>query len=97
MARNTSLNIVNKAVLAAVLLLGVLAAQGAQAFDFNDVAKAAQTLSTRSYRKPVDNLPKEIKALNYDQYSDITYRQGGTNHTFQSDSDEIRVGVLFNF
>lgn len=73
-SRNTSLKIVNKAVLAAGFLFGVLAAQSAKALDFSDVAKVAQTLSTKSYRKPVDNLPKEIKALNYDQYSDITYR-----------------------
>jgi len=28
---------------------------------------------------------------------DIGYRQGGSDHTFQSDSDEIRVAMLFNF
>src|ERR1700732_2810653 len=57
--------------LVAGLLLG---ATTAQAFDFNDVVKQAQTLSTKSYKKPTDNLPKEIKALTYDQYTDITYR-----------------------
>jgi glucans biosynthesis protein len=59
----------------AVLLAGLLLnAAAAQAFDFNDVVKQAQALSAKSYKKPTENLPKEIKALNYDQYSDITYR-----------------------
>jgi glucans biosynthesis protein len=57
--------------LSAGLLLG---ASAAQAFDFNDVAKQAQALSGKSYKKPVENLPKDIKALNYDQYTDITYK-----------------------
>lgn len=59
---------------AAAVMLVVFAAFNAQAFDFNDVVKQAQALSTRSYKKPVEALPKEIKALSYEQYSDITYR-----------------------
>lgn len=73
-ASMASVNLARKAVLAAGLLFGVMAAQTAAAFDFNDVAKAAQSLSAKSYKKPAENLPKDLKALNYDQYSDITYR-----------------------
>jgi glucans biosynthesis protein len=57
--------------LLAGLLLG---AATAQAFDFGDVVRQAQTLSAKSYKKPSENLPKDIKALTYDQYTDITYR-----------------------
>jgi glucans biosynthesis protein len=74
MARTASAHVVRKLALLAGFLLGAAGVQGAQAFDFNDVAKAAQSLSTKSYKKPVENLPKDIKALNYDQYTDITYR-----------------------
>ncbi|MDB5777337.1 MAG: mdoG [Herbaspirillum sp.] len=59
----------------ALLLAGLLlAAASAHAFDFNDVVRDAQALSTKSYKRPVDNLPKDVKALSYDQYTDITYR-----------------------
>jgi glucans biosynthesis protein len=74
MARTASANVARKVALLASLLLGVATVQTAQAFDFNDVVKSAQSLSTKSYRKPTENLPKDIKALNYDQYTDITYR-----------------------
>src|ERR1700710_2471097 len=64
------------AFLAGLLLgaIGLTTATMAQAFDFGDVGKQAQTLSTKTKKKPSDNLPKEIKALTYDQYTDITYR-----------------------
>lgn len=75
MARIASASMRGRSGLArAALLAGLLlSAAAAQAFDFNDVVKQAQALSGKSYKKPVENLPKEIKALNYDQYTDITY------------------------
>lgn len=58
--------------LASALCLA-LAANGASAFDFADVAQRAKVLSQSAYEKPATNLPKTIKNLNYDQYRDIRF------------------------
>jgi glucans biosynthesis protein len=50
------------------LSVALMAAHGAAAaFDFNDVAARAKALAGKSYKKPAERLPKEVKELNYDQ------------------------------
>lgn len=46
----------------------------AQAFDFNEVAKRAEQLAASPFKKPADNLPKELQSLSYDQYRDIRFK-----------------------
>jgi glucans biosynthesis protein len=43
-------------------------------FGFDDVAERARRLSAVTYKLPDANLPKELKALDYDQYRDIRYK-----------------------
>ena len=56
---------------AALLLAAVLPAQ---AFDFEDVARRAQTLAAKSYEAPDMKLPGPINDLSYDQYRDIRFK-----------------------
>lgn len=44
-------------------------------FGFEQVAAKAQTLARQSYQAPADDLPSELKELNYDQYRDIRFKQ----------------------
>ena len=60
------------AALLTVLLL-VLAAQAAWAFDFNDVAQRAKELAAAPYKRG-PGLPKELQGLDYDRYRDIRYK-----------------------
>ncbi len=57
-----------------LLAFALLWAQLALGFDFNDVAARAEQLAAAPYKKPVDNLPKELENLNYDQFRDIRYK-----------------------
>ena len=43
----------------------------APAFDFGDVIKRAEQLAGAAYQKPGSNLPKDLQALDYDQYWSI--------------------------
>ncbi|MBI3902452.1 MAG: glucan biosynthesis protein G [Nitrosomonadales bacterium] len=54
-------------------LLG-LAAGNVFAFDFADVAQRAKALAAAPYETSNTDLPKELKALGYDQYRDIRFR-----------------------
>lgn len=64
------------------LLCSLLLATGAMlplwaqaaAFGFEDVAARAQKLSQRDYSAPANDLPKELKELDYDQYRDIRFK-----------------------
>ncbi|MES2683741.1 MAG: glucan biosynthesis protein G [Pseudomonadota bacterium] len=49
-----------------------LAAQAA--FGFEQVAARAQELAQRDYAAPSNDLPKELKELDYDQYRDIRFK-----------------------
>jgi glucans biosynthesis protein len=65
--------------LRAVLLVFVLLACGtpaesALAFGFDDVARVAEQLAAAPYKKPADNLPKELTGLTQEQYHSIRYR-----------------------
>lgn len=61
----------------AIVCAGLLLATAAQAapFGFEQVAAQAQKLAQQSYQAPADNLPSELKELNYDQYRDIRFKQ----------------------
>ena len=59
-------------LLVSVLLL-VLAAQGAWAFDFDDVAQRAKELAATPYKRG-PGLPAELQGLDYDRYRDIRFR-----------------------
>ncbi len=63
-------------VLAAILLsaIAVLPVSARAAFGFEDVAARAQTLAQRDYAAPSNDLPKELKELDYDQYRDIRFK-----------------------
>jgi glucans biosynthesis protein len=55
------------------LILGLMPATAALAFDFNDVAAKAKQLASTAYKKPPSNLPKPVSNLSYDQYRDIRF------------------------
>jgi glucans biosynthesis protein len=64
-----------KTLLAALLLAaGTLLSHAALAFDFDDVAKRAKTLSEKPFVRPDAKLPKVLTDLNYDQYRQIKYK-----------------------
>jgi glucans biosynthesis protein len=46
----------------------------ALAFDFGDVAERARELAATPFKKPIDNLPRELQNLSYDQYRDIRFK-----------------------
>lgn len=54
-------------------LLG-LGCENALAFDLADVAQRAKALAEAGYKNSSVELPKELKALSYDQYKDIRFR-----------------------
>jgi glucans biosynthesis protein len=54
-----------------VAVLATLHTGVALAFDFSDVMKRAEQLAGAPYQKPSSNLPKELQALDYDQYWSI--------------------------
>ena len=54
-----------------LLLAGALCSVGAQAFDFNDVAKRARTLAQKPYKKPDDKLPPALQNLSSQKYREI--------------------------
>jgi glucans biosynthesis protein len=64
---------------AAMLLLLAVSAlpRIALAFDFDDVAKAAEQLAGQPWKKPAADLPRELASLSYQQYRDIRYRPEG--------------------
>ena len=51
-----------------------ISAQSALAFGFDDVARSAEQLASAAYKKPADNLPKELTSLTQEQYHSIRYR-----------------------
>jgi len=57
----------------ASFLYCLFASTAAMAFGFNDVALRAKQLAAEPYKKPANNLPKELLNLTYDQYRDIRY------------------------
>src|SRR3546814_16368399 len=64
-----------KVFLATLLLTaGTLISHAALAFDFDDVAKRAKTLSDKPFVRPETKLPKVLTDLNYDQYQQIKYK-----------------------
>lgn len=58
----------------AIFLLCAVGVAPAWAFDFDDVAQRAQALAGDPYKKPDQNLPRELTDLSYDQYRDIRYK-----------------------
>lgn len=46
----------------------------ALAFNFSDVAQRAEKLAGAAFKKPADNLPKELQSINYDKYRDIRFK-----------------------
>jgi glucans biosynthesis protein len=46
----------------------------ALAIDFSDIAQRAEKLAATAYKKPADNLPKDMKSLSYDNYRDIRFK-----------------------
>ena len=60
---------------AALTALLAFHANNAAAFDFNDVAVRAKALAGKSYKKPADKLPKEIKDLSYEQANQLHFKQ----------------------
>jgi glucans biosynthesis protein len=59
---------------AIVLALTLLPCISSHAFNFYDVARKAQKLSTSSYKPPQKNVSKTLENLTYEQYTDIRYR-----------------------
>lgn len=59
-----------RSLLAALLLLPALAA----GFGFEDVDRRAAALAARAYQAPKADLPQALRALSYDQYRDIRFR-----------------------
>ena len=57
-----------------VAALLVVATASAGAFGLDDVGPRASSLAARSYKAPVDNMPTQLRELDYDAYRDIRYR-----------------------
>jgi periplasmic glucans biosynthesis protein len=59
-----------------IALLGWLGlpCANAAAFDFADVAQRAKALANAAYKPASVDIPKELKALSYEQYRDIRFR-----------------------
>ena len=57
-----------------VAALLVVATASAGAFGLDDVGARASSLAARSYKAPVDNMPTQLRELDYDAYRDIRYR-----------------------
>ncbi len=55
-------------------LAGFFSAQLAFAFNFEDVADQARSLSQESYSAPSSNLPDSLKQLDFKHYSDIQFK-----------------------
>lgn len=51
----------------------LLWADPAHAFGFPDVTQRAEKLATTAFKKPADNLPKELQTISYDRYRDIRF------------------------
>jgi glucans biosynthesis protein len=58
----------------AVLCLAALFGNAARAFDFDDLARKAQSQARRAYRPPTSQAPPELQALTYDEYRYIRFR-----------------------
>jgi glucans biosynthesis protein len=57
------------------MMTGVLLSGGiAHALDFAEIAERARQLAEAAYQKPATPLPKELQALDYDQYWSIRFR-----------------------
>ena len=56
------------------LCLAALHSSAASAFDFEDVARRAESLSRQPYRAPSREAPAELQALTYDEYRYIRFR-----------------------
>lgn len=52
----------------------LLWAHPALALDFNDIAQRAEQLAASPFKKPADNLPRELVNLDYDKYRDIRFK-----------------------
>lgn len=63
-----------RALWRSVVAVGLALPGIALAFGFDDVAKAAEQLAAQPWKEPQSNVPKELRSLNYEQYSDIRYR-----------------------
>jgi periplasmic glucans biosynthesis protein len=55
-------------------MLMLLWAQTALGFDYADVIARAEQLAAAPYKKPAENLPKELEGLDYDRYRDIRFK-----------------------
>ena len=56
------------------LSLAALHSDAVSAFDFDDVARKAESQARQPYRAPSRQAPPELQALNYDQYRYIRFR-----------------------
>lgn len=61
-------------LVAALALCGMLRSPGAGAFGFADVASRAKDLAANPYKKQEQDLPDDLRNLDYDQYRDIRYK-----------------------
>ncbi len=57
------------------LVVGLLAAAPADAFNFFDVARRAKELSTEKYKAQTSRLPKELRELKFAEYQQIQLRR----------------------
>lgn len=80
-----------------VLLLRPLGAEAA--FGFEAVASRAQALSQQDYAAPSNDLPKELRELDYDQYRDIRFKQAQSVWRKQNLPFELQLfhpGLYYN-
>jgi glucan biosynthesis protein len=56
------------------LCLAALHSSAVSAFDFEDVARKAESQARRPYRPPSRQAPPELQALTYDEYMAREYR-----------------------
>ncbi len=71
---NLSLAAFRLLCICALSIFGALPIAAHAAFGFEDVASRAQKLAQQGYNAPSNDLPKELKDLDYDQYRDIRFK-----------------------
>lgn len=95
--RSVSLSVHFSALL--LTLLAIAPASVHAAFGFETVAQRAQQLAQKDYVAPSNDLPKELQALDYDQYRDIRFKPAASVWRKQALPFELQLfhpGLYYN-
>jgi glucans biosynthesis protein len=74
-----------------VVVAALVVSASVHAFDFDDVARRAAALAAQSYKSPAREFPPALKALGYDEYRDIRFKQARSIWRSQNLPFEIQL------